>query len=219
VIAAYRPVLSQNGATTVWNQQHTYFLEKGENKCPRILFNEQLTSSIAQWMENGEQIILGIDYNDSLDGKSDLEKRLREIGVVNAIYQNHQNKLPPTRTPGTKTIDSIFCSQSLTPSKCGYLPFEPNYDHRPAWIDIPYTLALGHELPPVIRPPMRRLQTSNQHSTKRYIATYWKFIKVHKLAEKAEALFKELPAQETFGFRECPFTSQQKEIYDQLDEL
>lgn len=131
VIAAYRPVLSPHGATTVWTQQHTYFLEQGENRCPRILFNEQLTLAIKIWMEAGEQIILGIDYNDSLDGNSDLEKRLREIGVFNVILQNHQDNTPPTRTPGSKTIDTIFSNQSLLLSKSGYMPFQTAYDHRP----------------------------------------------------------------------------------------
>jgi hypothetical protein len=219
VIAAYRPVLSQHGATTVWNQQHTYFLEKGENKCPRTLFNEQLSEAITKWMEDGEQIILGIDYNDALNGNSDLEKRLKEIGVFNAIQTKHQRKTPPTRTPGTKTIDSIFCSQSLLSSKCGYMPFQLSYDHRPTWMDIPYTLALGHELPPVIRPPMRRLQTTNKKSTDRYIKLFWEFIKSHQLAERAEALFNELPAPETFGQMQCPFSEEQKKKYDRLDEL
>lgn len=218
VIAAYRPVLSQYGATTVWNQQHTYFLEQGEDKCPRILFNEHLTMAIKKWMEEGEQIVLGIDYNDPINGKSDLEKRLKDIGVVNAIQHNHQSRAPPTRTPGTNTIDSIFCSKSLLSSKCGYMQFQNNYDHRPTWMDIPYNLALGHELPPVIRPQMRRLQTTNRKATNRYISNYWKFIKKHQLGEQAEALYKELPELETFGSMQCPFQPKQKEIYDQLDE-
>ena len=83
---------------------------------------------------------------------------------MNAIQKNHQLPTPPTRTPGKNTIDSIFCSNTLLASKCGYLPFQSNYDHRPTWIDVPYTLALGHKMPPVVRPQMRRLQLSNKAS-------------------------------------------------------
>ena len=218
VIAAYRPVLSQQGATTVWNQQHTYFLEKGEEKCPRLLFNEHLTTAIKSWIDNGEQIVLGIDYNDKLDGKSDLEKRLSELGIMNAIQKNHQLPTPPTRTPGKNTIDSIFCSNTLLASKCGYLPFQSNYDHRPTWIDVPYTLALGHKMPPVVRPQMRRLQLSNKASKERYLRLYWKFIQQHNLATKAEELFNELPKPIEFGLQVCPFSDQQKAVYDKLDD-
>ena len=152
----------------MWNQQHTYFLEKGEARCPRQLFNEHLTTAIKSWIDNGEQRFLGIDYNDNLDGKSDLEKRLLDFGIVNAIQKNHQLPTPPTGTPGKNTIDSIFCSNTLLASKCGYLPFQSNYDHRPTWIDVPYTLALGHKMPPVVKPQMLRLQLSNKASKERY---------------------------------------------------
>ena len=217
VIAAYRPVRSSSGATTVWNQQHTYFLEKGQGTCPRILFNEHLTAAIKTWCEEGDQIVLGIDYNDILNGQSDLETRLLDLGISNVIHQNHQSPTPPTRTPGKNTIDSIFCSSSLIPSKCGYMPFQSNYDHRPTWIDVPYTLALGHKMPPVVRPQMRRLQISNKASAKRYTDIYWKYITEHNLAIRAEELWEALPKQDNFGLQLCPFSDQQKAEYDSMD--
>jgi hypothetical protein len=46
VVTAYRPVRSTTGAMSVWNQQKSYFDDKNDDRCPRVLFNLHLADAI-----------------------------------------------------------------------------------------------------------------------------------------------------------------------------
>jgi hypothetical protein len=168
VIAAYRPVPNQEGAMSVWNQQKAFFLRQGNPEEPRHQFILDLVEEMKKWMEMGDQIVLGIDANEPLHGNSQLEQALGQpdLNLQNAITTKHGTKTPNTRRPGSKTIDTIFCSRGLQGLKCGYTAFE-DFDHRGVWIDIPVTQAFGIDLPKLIRPPMRRLQLRNKRAVKK----------------------------------------------------
>jgi len=73
------------------------------------------------------------------------------LHIFNAITYCHPGQpIPVTRDPGKSTLDSIFCSDSLLGSKCGYFPIVFPFDHLGVWVDLPYTIALGHESPPIV---------------------------------------------------------------------
>ena len=63
-------------------------------------------------------------------------------------------KPPPTRTPGSRTIDSIFGTPALDVERAGYGPFYGFTGHRLPWLDIRWESAIG--LYQVIQRPLAR---------------------------------------------------------------
>jgi len=67
------------------------------------------------------------------------------------ITHKHRTDTSVIRFEGSDTIDTIFCTQSLLGSRCGYLLTTSQFDHMAAWIDLPFSMALGHASPPLSR--------------------------------------------------------------------
>ena len=66
VVVAYRPVLNKTGALSVWNQQKAFFESINEDRCPREMFVQDICQAITQWVEEGDQIVLGVDANEDI---------------------------------------------------------------------------------------------------------------------------------------------------------
>jgi len=56
VITAYR-LNYTNGPFTVYAQHAYYFTQKGDSRCPRLAFLEDLASDLTLFLELGDQII------------------------------------------------------------------------------------------------------------------------------------------------------------------
>ena len=94
---------------------------------------------------------------------------MEEIGLNEMILSHHSNlKPPPTRSPGTNTIDSISGIGSLVVNKASYGPFVDYTDYRLAWVDIHWDSALGI-FQKVQRPIARQLQRDDPRSVKKYL--------------------------------------------------
>jgi hypothetical protein len=66
IITAYRPCVSQ-GPSTTWIQQWSLLREEGEvNPDPIKCFYRDIEQQLMQWKENGYEIILMIDANESI---------------------------------------------------------------------------------------------------------------------------------------------------------
>ena len=158
VVSAYKPCKNTSDTGSSYQQQLRYFRSQQEFRCPRELFDIHLQHQLQEWMEAGDQIILGLDMNEDVRTGT-TAAMLRELGMSDAILSLFPNEQPPEtchknshRTP----IDALFVTGGISPSNGGYLPYNTimQSDHRPLWIDIPYTSALGFN-PPVLqkRPP------------------------------------------------------------------
>ena len=77
-------------------------------------------------------------------------------------------KPPPTRSPGTNTIDSIFGTGSLVVNKASYRPFVDYTDHKLAWVDINWDSALGI-FQNIKRLISRQLQCDDPRSVNKYL--------------------------------------------------
>lgn len=67
VISMYRPCKPNvPGPNTAFSQQQRFFDRTGDTRCPRVAILEDLGSSITQWRNNGDQIILGGDFNEDV---------------------------------------------------------------------------------------------------------------------------------------------------------
>ena len=67
LMVAYNPCKSKNTRLkTVYSQQRRFYRSKGDNRCPRVIFREDLDRILARWTTNGDKIILFIDANENL---------------------------------------------------------------------------------------------------------------------------------------------------------
>ena len=68
VVTAYRPVRNKDDAGLVWSQQQSYLLQQGYEStiCPLKVYDNDLAKMIKDWIEDGEQVVLGIDANEDL---------------------------------------------------------------------------------------------------------------------------------------------------------
>ena len=114
-ISAYRLVKNPNGPSSVWNQ-HVWWINS--NNCtsnPHKLFEEDLLDQLSRWINDGEQIWLGMDVNENAI-TGDFAQALKDLGLNNLHASRHdQGTLPPTcskaKTP-KPPIDGIFVTWS-----------------------------------------------------------------------------------------------------------
>jgi hypothetical protein len=203
VVTVYRPVLNRTGVLSVWNQQKSYFKSIKEDRCPREMFIHDLLSEVATWLETGDQLVVGGDIND--DVRSCLcSQRLTDIGLTEILTHTHGLDGPSTYNRGSTPINGIYVTPTQRGIRCGYDKFV--WDHRLLWIEIPLTVAFGHNLPPIVRATGRRLKCEDP----RIVAKYVTWIEHFDLLEAAKRL------QEQVGRIS---EERMKSEYDQLDKI
>ena len=84
VISAYRPVLNWTGPLAVYNQHRRQMYDNDDDRCPRQAMLEDLGAQVQQWIQEGDQIVLGMDVNDDIT-KSAVLQPFRDIGLEEII--------------------------------------------------------------------------------------------------------------------------------------
>ena len=186
VISAYRPVLNPSAPLAVYNQHRRRLMENDDDRCPRTALIEDLCKELQQWIAEGDQIVLGMDVNANIT-QATVTQPFTTLGLQEVITGRHGTNAPSTHNRGTSPIDAIFASGTLTNIKCGYLTFGAGIpsDHRSLWVDLPYALAFGHDLPPCIIPAARRLKCTDPRTVTRYLKFYDEYLTQHHLFDRA----------------------------------
>jgi hypothetical protein len=142
IITAYRPCIS-HGPSTAWIQQWTLLREEGDpNPDPIRSFYQDLEKQLMTWTQEGKEIILMIDANESVGDKpGGITSIIGKAGLTDMIRfcQPHDEDIN-THSRGTKQIDYIFGSAGVLwhCNRAGILPFGSGYqsDHRALFIRI-----------------------------------------------------------------------------------
>jgi hypothetical protein len=93
--------------------------------------------------------------------------------------------------------------------KCGYTDFE--FDHRCLWIDVPYTIAFGHKIPPIVRAAAQRLKGEDPRVVKKYQDNFISALKKLYLINRADILYEVATHP--------PTTAQQQHEWNTIDDL
>ena len=122
---------------------------------PRVLFDKHLIQEMKIWVEQGDNIILGIDMNGDVR-KGELAMQLRRLDMQDLILHQHKSMSPPStynqnqnRTP----IDALWGSLLLDVERLGYRPFDqelpsaPSDGHRMIWVEVNNLSSLGKDVP------------------------------------------------------------------------
>ena len=66
VICGYRPVDNKKGPQSVWNQHKQYYDDNDIDNCPRQQFIEDISKQLRDWIDQGDQLVFGLDVNDDV---------------------------------------------------------------------------------------------------------------------------------------------------------
>ena len=190
-ISAYVPhVNKSHGHINVYAQHQDALLKMGITTNPITCFWDDFWEMVDEALANGEQLIIAGDWNTDVRN-IDFRNKFLDRGLIPAITGTHGDNGPETYNRGSNPIDEIFVSAHLDISACGYLEHGSNSaDHRPLWVDIVKTSALGSRLPPIPSFQARRLKIKDPRVVLRYteaLDTYLKnnnfYLRMEQLAQ------------------------------------
>lgn len=183
VITVYRPCKNNKGSNTVYSQQLRHLAAQQIDVCPRQLWLDDLKQLINSLQDKGHQIILMGDFNENVQSRN-MVNWANSHGLIESVSISSDHSIP-THNSGSKPIDGIFISPSLTRVYSGYLPFGTfQSDHRALWIDLTQSSVYGFSIPTTIQPNIRRLQCNIPHVRNKWIQLYTQFLKQHKVIQR-----------------------------------
>jgi len=123
VVSVYRPCTSSGGEQTAWSQHKAYFNDQNDDRDPMKAFMEDLAAEIQEWIQEGDQVIVGGDLNEEIRGPA-IKEFFASLGMHNLIFQNHDETDAPTtffQNKNGKVLDGIWGTANISAIKCGYL--------------------------------------------------------------------------------------------------
>ena len=180
-----------NGTVLVPAQHKRFLQDNNDDRNPREAFREDLATELAEWINSGDQILIGGDVNTEVTHSS-IQDIFAEHHMTNAIYELHDaTDAPPTyfRTRSNRVVDGIWKTPGIEIVAGGFLALgEFTGDHSLLWLDVTYRSALGHNPPMPVTPAARRLQLHNSKLVERYLCEYEKLISQENLCERQFSL-------------------------------
>ena len=215
VAVVYAPCKS-SGPLTAWSQQMAYFNSNSDaswrsDPNPRHRLFTDLSSSMDEWIETGDQVIIMGDWNMDTRDLS-LVNFFKEHGMHEVLLAKHGQSAPATCNMGSSPIDGIWATIGLEISNGGFCNFEEGLpgNHRTLWIDLTYQQAFGHRQPAITRKAARRLQMSDPRVMKKYI----KYRKAH--ARKHNLRRKHIATEKQATYPADPTSNQSYEANDAI---
>jgi Reverse transcriptase (RNA-dependent DNA polymerase) len=192
IVNTYRPVKS-NGILSAYQQHKRGLLTLDIDECPRANLLQCLKTQILEWHKEGNQVILTGDFNEDINGKN-IQKFLSDVGLVDLIQSQH-GVAPNTNIHGSKPIDGIFGSTSLTATRSGFMSFAwgLSSDHRLIWVDIHSNKLLGNNAPKLWKPQTRRLKCNDPN----IVSTFNKLRKEYLQKHRGFDLYNEISSSIT----------------------
>ncbi len=148
---------------------------------------------IKKFQELGDHIILMLDGNSNMKG-SDLGRALLQLSLFEAILEWHGTNDTAThkRNSTNSPIDGIWLSPGLQIERGGYFEYDdviPS-DHRCVWVNLSFTTAFGHNIPPLCKRQPRRLHCKDPRLVENFVHLYHQFARPLNLFQRAQDLEK-----------------------------
>ena len=215
VVSIYQPCRNQTGALSVYAQHKNYLQGNNDDRDPRIAFKEDFQTELNEWIEDGDQVIVGGDVNQSVEHE-DITSIFMEYDMTNVIFQRHGADNAPTtyyRTTSGRIVDGMWATPGIAVTRAGFLePGDFPSDHSLIWMDITYQSALGHNPPHPVSPNARRLKLGYPQIVDKYLKEYEQQIHQYRLDERQF----HLEASTTYG---VPLNHQQVQEAEAIDFL
>ena len=183
------------GPKTVYAQQYSMNAQNGRllNPCPLHNFMLDLEIMLQKLIQQDHMIILGGDFNQSLqDYNQEMLRLADKFNLQEVMAQVHEEDLPSTYTRGHKCIDYVFVSSSITDSveRAGYLAYGEflSSDHRGLFIDLHTDSLFGFDTPKMAKHTQRDIRSTNPTHVSKYIQAKHKYLCDHNVFERIKVL-------------------------------
>jgi exonuclease III len=189
IITAYQvcPRPTNLLGNTAFHQQVRALSKSGRPDIhPRQAFITDLEAYIADLQTNGNDIILGGDFNEALEDRRSGILRLATARNLSDpfLYQFPHHTKFGTHASGTRRIDMVFLSPNLITAlhKIGYAPyhFSKPSDHRPILLEFKTSLLFGYSNMHLQSPPNRVVKTKDKSAVTRFITEWFKYISANQ---------------------------------------
>ena len=173
VISAYQVCKTPTNiiGNTAWHQQRLALNTSGRTQDhPRKAFADDLVKFIAQLIGKKHDIIVGGDFNETLE---DINSGLLRIATTTQLVDPWNNKFahhPPfnTQIMGSKRIDSVLISPGILCciTKIGYAPFGffTTSDHRALVLECDTKMLFGDVTDRLIPPQFRGVRAQDRQA-------------------------------------------------------
>ena len=155
-----------------------------------------------KWIEGGNQLIIGGDWNSNVTSSKFLEPfKQRQLNPV--MSSRHGAKLPATHNNGSYAIDEIFTSKTMDIVRAGYLEHRENLsDHRPVWFDVTKNSMIGVKAS--LKPTFatRKLKTNDPQIVNNNLSSLHDILLSHNIYERTNSLIDSMSS---------PMTKEQEE--------
>ena len=143
IISVYFAKPSDFGKRKAYFQQKEALQQSHIVEPPEEVFWIDLWKEVDQWSQQGDQIVIGRDWNVDVTREEFLELFM-ERGLYPAITGRHGNNAPNTCNRGSEPIDEIFVSANIVVTAAVYLECgEGEGNHRPLWFEMEKNSVLG----------------------------------------------------------------------------
>ena len=156
-VSMYQPCTNKNGEQSVYAQHKSHLQTLNDDRDPRKAFMEDLKMELTEWIDQGDQIVVGGDMNESVFHES-ITSLFDTFNMRNLIFDMHDPAHAPKsyfRTTEGRIVDGLWGTPGIHVERCGYLePGDFPGNHSLMWADITYESALGHNPPFLNVPPL-----------------------------------------------------------------
>lgn len=164
---------------TAYHQQIRALSAQGRHSIhPRQAFIHDLSQVINDLRGKGHEIILGGDFNESLEDKnSGVLKLITTTNLTDPfLFRFPHHPEFGTHALGRKRIDLVFVTPALLPAitKIGYAPFQygTNSDHRPILVEFHSGMLFGQVLNPMHTVANRNVKSKDKKSVHQFISMW-----------------------------------------------
>lgn len=211
IVSVYVPILvSAHGHKKVAVQQQRALLSMGFKDNVITKFWADFWIQVDKWISDGEQLIIGGDWNKNVTNDKFLKPFL-DRNLLPAMSTRHGKELPETHNNGSQPIDEIFISSTLGVTAAGYLEHGSALsDHRPIWVDVNRDTLLGVKPSKSPSYQARKLKTNDPRVVDKYIKTLRDILNEYDYDRRSKQLFDNM---------QYPLTEDQMREYEDLDEV
>ena len=220
IVAAYNVCNGKpKGLKTQYQQITRYCQDKGIKESPKDLMRKDFAKQCGLWRKHNEKLIIIMDVNEStMDGP--LRKRLEKEGVdlEEFPHRYYGDRPPHTFIDGKIPIDAGYKTPDLEITAFCMLSFlDSTGDHRSWIVDVSTRPMLGKDLLKIVRPPGRRLVSTQPRSVRRYNEIVEQQFLLHRVSERMDAVDR---LSRICGTPTPPWLrSMMIKLYQQMDEI
>lgn len=188
VISVYQvcPRPTNRIGNTAFHQQTRLLQQTGRNIHPRRAFVEDLQAFVSSLRTKGHDIILGGDFNESLQDKnSGVFQIATSLNLVDPfLHKFPQHQEFGTHETGRRRIDLVLVTPAILPciTALGYAPFDyaSTSDHRPLLLDLNTALLFGTTVHDTTQTTKRILRSTDKIAVQTFIHTLYDRLQHHQ---------------------------------------